>query len=330
MPRRTLAFCVVAAVCVVGAGAFAAIAALTGESGTATLPAGAGSRADAAGPLPRDMRLLVRAVSPRDPRLNGRLYVVSPGRRARPAGGPACERIAVAGGRGLCLYLAASGVDYRAKILDRKLDTTRTLGLTGLPSRARVSPSGRYGAITTFVSGDNYTQAGQFSTRTQIVELASGRVLGDLEQFRFTRDGKAVVAVDRNFWGVTFAAGDDRFYATMATGGHHYLVQGSVSGRSGRVLRDGVECPSLSPDGTRIAYKSKVGKGRWRIHVYDLRTRADRALSETRSVDDQVAWITNDRLGYGRAGGLWTVPANGSGRPSLLMARTDSPTVLEG
>jgi dipeptidyl aminopeptidase/acylaminoacyl peptidase len=329
MSRRTLAFCLVVAVCVLGAGAFAAIAALSGGSDTATLPEGAAARADAAAPLPRRLRVLVRAVSTRDPRLNGRLYVVSPGRRARAAGGPACQRVAFAGGRGLCLYLASSGVDYRAAILDRELKTTKTLGLTGLPSRARVSPGGRYGAMTTFVSGDNYTEPGQFSTRTQIVELASGRVLGDLERFRFTLEGRPVNAVDRNFWGVTFAAGDDRFYATMATGGHRYLVQGSVSGRSGEVLRDGVECPSLSPDGTRIAYKSRVSAGRWRIHVYDLRTRADRAVNEPRSVDDQVAWLTPDRLGYGRDGGLWTVPADGSGRPTLLMARVDSPTVLE-
>ncbi len=329
MSRRALAFSLVVGACVVGAGAFAAIAALTGGGGTATLPPGAAARADAAAPLPRGLRVLVRAVSPRDPRLNGRLYVVSPGRRARPAGGPACQRVAFAGGRGMCLYLASSGVDYRAAILDRKLKTTKILGLTGLPSRARISPSGRYGAMTTFVTGDNYTEAGQFSTRTQIVELASGRVLGDLEQFRVTLEGRPVVAVDRNFWGVTFAAGDDRFYATMATGGHHYLIQGSVSGRSGEVLRDGVECPSLSPDGTRIAYKSRLGSGRWRIHVYDLRTRADRAVSETRSVDDQVAWLTPDRLAYGLDGGLWTVPADGGGTPRLLMARVDSPTVLE-
>ena len=38
-----------------------------------------------------------------------------------------------------------------------------------------------------------------------------------------------VTAVDVNFWGVTFARDSDRFYATMATGGKTYLIEGSVS-----------------------------------------------------------------------------------------------------
>jgi hypothetical protein len=330
VPRRTLIFCLVAGACVLGAGAFAAAAVLTGGgSEAASLPAGASSRGAGAS-LPPRTRIVVRAVSGRDPRLNGRLYVVAPGGRARPAGGPSCQRVAVAGGRGLCLYLASSGVDYRAAILDRDMRTTKTLGLPGLPSRARVSPGGRYGAITTFVTGDSYTQGGQFSTRAQIVDMSSGGVLADLEQFRVTLRGRVVSAADRNFWGITFGAGDDRFYATMATAGHHYLIAGSVSGRSAAVLRDEVECPSLSPDGTRIAYKHpEGGSGKWRIHVYDLRTRRDVAVTETRSVDDQVAWLAGDVLGYGVAGATWTVPADGRGRPRLLMRGVDSPTVVE-
>jgi hypothetical protein len=329
VPRRTLLFCLIAGACIVGAGAFAALAAVTGGgSEAASLPRGASSHR-ASATLPPRTRIVVRAISPRDPRLNGRLYVVAPSGRARAAGGPACQRVAVAAGRGLCLYLASSGVDYRAAILDRDMRTTKTLGLPGLPSRARISPGGRYGAITTFVTGDNYTQAGQFSTRTQIVELESGRVLADLEQFRVTLGPRVVSASDRNFWGVTFGAGDDRFYATMATGGHHYLIEGSVGRRSATVVRDDVECPSLSPDGTRIAYKHPEGApGKWRIHVYDVRTRQDLAAAETRSVDDQVAWLSDDVLGYGVAGGLWTVPADGGGRPRLLMHGVDSPTVL--
>lgn len=329
MSRRTLVFCLVTAACVVGVGAFAAVATLTGGgSEAASLPAGVTPSA-ASATLPPRTRIVTRAISPRDPRLNGRLYLVGSSGRARATDGPACQRIAVAGDRGLCLYLASSGVDYRAAILDRRMHTTKTLGLPGLPSRARISPSGRYGAMTTFVTGDSYTQAGRFSTRTQIVDLASGRVLSDLEQFRVTLGGRAVTASDRNFWGVTFGAGDDRFYATMATGGHHYLIGGSIGRRSAAVLRDEVECPSLSPDGRRIAYKHPEGdSGRWRIHVYDLATHRDVAVAETRSVDDQVAWLDGDVLGYGVAGGLWTVPADGGGRPRLLMHGVDSPTVL--
>src|SRR3712207_7448541 len=52
-----------------------------------------------------------------------------------------------------------------------------------------------------------------------------------------------------------------RSYATMATGGRvaqvgnrggTHLIEGSVSGRTAKVIHDNVECPSLSPDGTRI------------------------------------------------------------------------------
>ena len=45
------------------------------------------------------------------------------------------------------------------------------------------------------------------------------------------------------------------FYATASSQGHIWLVQGSIAGRTLTVVRSGVECPSVSPDGTRIAYK---------------------------------------------------------------------------
>ena len=333
MHRRGLLFALVVGVAVLGVGVFVAVAAIQsgGKPDEASLsPSATAAPAPTGGgvPLSPGLRILTRAVSPKDARLNGRLYVVTPGGRTTPAGGPACERVAFGGGRGMCLYLARSGVDYRAAILDDRMHVTHTLGLTGLPSRTRISPDGRYGSMTTFVSGDSYTNPGQFSTRTQIVDLASGRILGDLEGFRVTRDGKPVNAVDRNFWGVTFGRGE-RFYATMATGRHHYLIEGDVAGRSARVLQDDVECPALSPDGTRIAYKHPAGStGLWRFHVVDLRSGEDRALAERRSVDDQIAWLDDDNLAYGAAGALWTIRADGGGRPRLLLRGVDSPTVL--
>jgi len=158
--------------------------------------------------------------------------------------------------------------------------------------------------------------------------MRRARVIADLERWRFTSAGEPVDAVDRNFWGVTFAADGDHFYATMATGGHHYLVRGSVRDEGGVVLRDKVECPSLSPDGGRIAYKYPLGGGRWRLHVFDLRSGADVALAEKRSIDDQAAWIDDDTVAYSDGHATWVTPADGGGRPQLLIKDADSPTVV--
>ena len=38
--------------------------------------------------------------------------------------------------------------------------------------------------MTTFVTGDSYTEPGQFSTRTTIVDLAAGAQIADLESSR--------------------------------------------------------------------------------------------------------------------------------------------------
>ena len=78
---------------------------------------------------------------------------------------------------------------------------------------------------------------------------------------------------------MTFAADGDTFYATLATAGKTHLIKGSLRNRRARTLRSNVECPSLSPDGTRVAYKKRVGTGDnpWRLHVLDLATMRDTA-----------------------------------------------------
>ena len=77
---------------------------------------------------------------------------------------------------------------------------------------------------------------------------------------RDPRDGVRFKAVDFNFWGVTFTSDSNRFFVTLATGGTKYLVEARVDSREGTVLRTGVECPSLSPDNTRLAYKEMIRK----------------------------------------------------------------------
>jgi len=284
-----------------------------------------------AGEVLADTELMVRAVDPASPSLNGRVFVVGDGKLRRSTGDLSCERIYFAAGRGICMGVAASGVDYGATVFDDRFRPVHSLSLTGLPSRARVSPDGRYGAMTVFVSGDAYLASPTaFSTRTYLLDMKSGGTIGQLEQFGVTKDGARFDAVDFNFWGITFDPADsDRFYATLGTGSHHYLVEGSVHDRSMRVLRDGVECPSLSPDGKRIAFKSRVeGTNRWRLHVLDVATLEDHPVAEERSIDDQAEWLDAETLVYSNGINVYTVPADGSGESGLLVRDATSPVAL--
>lgn len=256
-----------------------------------------------------------------------------------------CDRVHFAAGQGLCLE-AKRGVvtTFRAHLFDEEFRIRRTLPLDGVPSRARLSPDGRRAAMTVFVSGHSYESA-DFSTRTTVVDAASGEILvADLEAFVVLRDGSPFKSADFNFWGVTFARDSDRFFATLGTGGRFYLIEGDLAARQARVVREGVECPSLSPDNTRVAFKQRVGVGErfgrfaWRLHVLDLATLADTPLlGETRSVDDQVEWLDDRRIVYAlpadvphatAATNTWVLAADGRGTPRLLLPLAFSPAVV--
>jgi hypothetical protein len=228
---------------------------------------------------------------------------------------------------------------YDALIFDAGMDVSHTIGLAGSPSRVRVSPDGSIAGITVFVTGHSY--ADDFSTQTILLDLESGDPIADLEvDFEVIRDGTQWQSVDFNFWGVTFVD-ESTFYATLGTGGEAYLVKGDVEGRQLTVVRDDVECPSLSPDGTRIAHKIRsesngVGPITWKIAVLDLATSQVTVLAETRNVDDQVAWLDDDTIMYGLADpdspaepDTWIVAADGSGAPQLLISQAWSGVVVE-
>jgi hypothetical protein len=330
-----LAFAVVAGGCTLGA-AFAIAQATrhaelpTAErSGAATAAETTLVRAKFTG----GARVVFRSLDRAKPERFGTVAFAPLGRRAaaRTLTPLACDRVYFAAGKGLCLA-AARGLTpaFVAKIFGPGFATMRSLRLPGIPSRARISPDGRLGATTSFVSGHSYAERGSFSTQTSLIDMASGRVLADLEDFGVTRDGERIRSPDFNFWGVTFARNSDRFYATLATRGSTYLVEGRVSARRARIVHENVECPSLSPDNTRVAYKKAFGHDPavWRLFTLDLRTMIETPLRESRPIDDQVEWLDDRRILYRVDEEVWVVRADGKGRPRKFLSGADSPAVV--
>jgi hypothetical protein len=333
---RVIAFAVVAVLAVAGAGTYVLREARASNAGLAAAAASesAAPKRDAATVL-KEPHLVVRntALGPSD----GKIALVP----LSDPGGPRatvdvdCERVYAVTAGGFCLA-AHRGVvtTYQGTLLGPDLQPVREVKIVGGPSRARLSADATRAASTVFVAGHSYLDVG-FSTVTEIVDTTTGKGFGNLETYRIVKDGRDYHSQDVNFWGVTFAS-DDVFYATLGTKGKTYLVRGSVSGKQVTVLRDNVECPSLSPDGTKIAFKRATGVStarKWRFTVLDLASGVETPLPETRSVDDQIDWLDNDHVLYGVPRGesgrtdVWMSPISG-GTPTLLVPDADSPSVV--
>ena len=251
-----------------------------------------------------------------------------------------CENVHFAGGRGVCLDARRGAITtYSAVLFDDRFQPTLTLSLSGIPSRTRVSPDGRYAATTVFVSGHSYAGT-DFSTETQIFDSISGKpVVANLEQMEVWSKGSRLQSPDFNFWGVTFTSDRNRFYATLGTGGIAYLVEGDIAAHKVTVLKEGVECPSLSPNNTRVAFKKRVpgdGLAKWRLYVLDLATLTEAPVAESRFIDEQVEWLDDDHILYTQVDetarskavtNVWVVPADGSGEPAIVLREAASPTL---
>lgn len=220
---------------------------------------------------------------------------------ARSFTGVVCDRIDATAETAACLRTERGVVPTHVlDELDADWQVTRSVPVPGIPSRTRLSEQGGLVSTTTFVSGHSYMQTG-FSTATEIHDVA-GESHGNLERWMLIVHGERVAPVDRNLWGVTFA--DERtFYATAATGGKTYLVRGDLDTRTLTSIADQVECPSLSPGGTRLAYKEarqRDGRTHWTPAVLDLATGERTVLEgESRHVDDQIEWLDDDTILYG-------------------------------
>jgi hypothetical protein len=248
-----------------------------------------------------------------------------------------CLRFHAAAGTGICLQAVHGPVQdsYRAVVLDARLHVRARHDVPGIPSRARVSPTGHLAGWTAFVGGDSYAGS-SFSTRAAILDVRTGRLTPSLETFRVIRGGRPYRAADMNFWGITFASDDRHFYATLGTRGSTYLVRGDLRERTVTTLHRNVECPSLSPDETRVAFKRRVpglpADAPWRLYVLNLRTMRETPLAEPRSVDDQAVWRDDRTVVYTLPGDfgadVHTVPADGTGAPHRLMTAALAPVFL--
>lgn len=255
-----------------------------------------------------------------------------------------CDRLDFGTKYGVCLaeVRGVPGIAAVLKIVDVRFTVLASFPLTGAPIRARVSPDERYGAVTVFATGEHYDA--DFTTRTYLIDLEQRTLLGDLEAFSTTDQGRPIGAVDFNFWGVTFERDPNRFYATLGTARQRLLVLGTVDTKRFEVVRAEMECPSLSPDGSHIGFKkpnadAAVGSRTWRVAVFDLASQREWVLpQETRNIDDQVEWLDDDHLLYqfAESQGLpeeavntWVSPVERESAPPRIFIRAGtSPAVV--
>jgi hypothetical protein len=248
----------------------------------------------------------------------------------------ACDRVYETGQDLLCLRVDRGVLTtFEAVLFDSSGKRLSSWALPGIPSRARISADSRLVSSTAFITGMSYATVG-FSTQA-VIRGTDGHDYGNLEDFTTLIDGKRLTASDRNYWGVTFSSDDNIFYATAASGGKTWLVRGDLAARTLTSVRENAECPSISPDGSRVAYKKNVSKtatSHWAIAVLDLRSGQEKILGEERSVDDQVEWLGNQTLLYGLLNthpgdsDVWSIPSDGSAAPAIYIKHAWSPSVV--
>lgn len=293
----------------------------------------AAAPASAAGP-----RLLVRVSGAGDDA--GRLDLVGAASGQLLSSLPLrCDRVHNGAAVIACLRIVP-GQGMKLDLADRQARVTGTLSFPNvlMASRVRVSPDGAVVALTGFSAGHTYIGT-DFSTRTYLVDAVKRRVLADVSMFKVIEaDGLSLAARRINVWGITFdpkLAG--RFLATVGAGGGVFLAAGDIKARTLTLMRADMECPSLSPDGRKVAFKRRNGAGGWWPAVYELATGREWVMKDSRSIDDQIEWIDEATIAYelaqagsGDLAGTDVIvrKADGSGTAAALRKNAGSPSLF--
>ena len=172
---RSAIFLAVLGVCLVVAIASVTLSVVGGGAsapgGTAAPAADTKARSH---PVPETGVVVFRTLDRNHPERYGHIAwapVDSPESEPRVSG-LGCERVHFAAGRGICLSRSGNlGTGLTARLLGPDLQTLHEVGLSGAPSRARISPDGRHATVTAFVTGHSYADSGAFSTQTSLIDV---------------------------------------------------------------------------------------------------------------------------------------------------------------
>lgn len=215
-----------------------------------------------------------------------------------------CERVYLAQTTIFCLgvpKLPGQGgtANFRVASFAFKDDFSGSVSTGTTVSRARMSADGLHASSTMFVTGHSYG-ADVFSTEVLVIDLKRKKLtLPPLEYWEILQKNVRISPRDLNFWGVTFdPRNPDAFYVTAAYGKKIFLAKGQISARRIELLQAGIECPSLSPDGSRIAFKKKTGEAKWMPAILDLASGTETVFPQKHNVDDQIEWLDEHTLLY--------------------------------
>lgn len=216
----------------------------------------------------------------------------------------ACERVHMARQNIFCLgtpQQGSAGAGLAYAVTDFRLETVFSgKMLMGMAvSRARVSPDATHAGSTVFIAGHAYGTA-SFATQALVIDLRQRRLgMPPLENWNIFHNNVQISSKDMNLWGVSFdPRNPDSFYVTAAIKERPYLARGSISARRIDLLRPDIECPSVSPDGSKLAFKKRRGRSGWAPAVLDLASGRETVFQESRSIDDQIEWLDNHTLVY--------------------------------
>ncbi len=245
-----------------------------------------------------------------------------------------CERIHVSKSKGICLFKDpdSDNVTVVQVFEISNFEVLFTLAVNGVSSRTRISDDEKYAAFTVFVFGDSYASS-SFSTRTYIIDMEKKDTISTLESFTLKHNGETIEPIDRNYWGMTFNKDSNYFYATMQYNETPYLVKGNIAENTVEVIFDNLECPSLSPDESKIVFKKMMPNAMWRLTLLDLKTMTESPLNELNNVDDQAEWLDNENILYGTANStgnldIMSLGLNADSKPQLFIDNASSPGIF--